>query len=204
LRFLLVLITVNFLIDKEFTVKLFVLILLSLTLLGCGATQQELHQGYKVKIDPYQNFERYSALNAGHLEGQQFLSLQFLTLDLFTDVIDQKHTLWIAAILEGEQWQFISPGKSLILLVDNQPVELMTISGSRNSRKVLSAKSIREEALYQIRPEVLKKIVSAKSVSLRLYGSEGYIERRLSKNHLLNYRAYFERFVLPRLDKFTV
>tara|TARA_X000000368_G_scaffold412829_1_gene399835 strand:- start:2097 stop:2654 length:558 start_codon:yes stop_codon:yes gene_type:complete len=184
--------------------KILITILLSLLLLGCGATEQEQQQGYTVTIDPYQNFERYSALNAGYLDGQQFLSLQFLTLDMFTDVVGEKHTLWIAAILEGDHWQFISPGKSLVLLIDNEPVELNSINGSRNSRKVLSAKRIREEALYKIAPEVLKKIASANAVSLRLYGSEGYIERRLSSNHLINYRAYYERFVLPRLDKFTV
>ena len=187
----------------EFTVKILFLILLSLSLLGCGATEQEQQQGYTVKIDPYQNFERYSALNAGHLDGQQFLSLQFLTLDMFTDVIGEKHTLWIAAILEGDRWQFISPGKSLVLLVDGKAIELQTINGSLHSRRVLGPRSIREEALYQITPEVLRKMASAKTVTLRLYGSEGYIERGLSNTHLMNYRAYFERFVFPRLDKFA-
>lgn len=183
--------------------KILLLILLSFSLIGCGATQQEQEQGYTVKIDRYQNFERYSALNAGYLDGQQFLSLQFLTLDMFTDIVDGNRTIWIAAILEGDNWQFISPGKSLILMIDNETVELMSTNGSLYSRKVLGPNRIREEALYQITPELVKQLAAAKSVSLRLYGSEGYLERSLSASHLRNYSAYYEKFVLPNLGKFA-
>lgn len=183
--------------------KILILILLSLTLLGCGATQQERELGYTTHIDPYKNYQKYTALNAGYLDGQSLLSLQFLWLDIFVDVLDGEHSLWVAATLEGDHWQFINPGESLVLMLDGKPLTLFSGTGSTLNRQVLSSRTIREKALYKISPEILEKIALASNVSLRLYGHQGYIERSLSANHLINYRAFYERFVMPRKDKFV-
>lgn len=178
--------------------KTIALLVLLISLVACKSTPQNIEQGFSVYRDPYKELIRYSAFSDGSLEGQNFGDLQFVYLDVFVDQTPDLMAMAIAVIYQADNWMFINGGESLILMVDGQRMGLTSPDGSLYSRKLTSGvMKLREEALYALTEDNLRKIAMANTVTLRVYGSEGYIERSLSKQQIAYYKMFYEKFIIP-------
>lgn len=164
------------------------ILLLSVTLTGCNRATGP----YRVHEDPYRGIKVYSSSDAG---------------TLYSDKIDGAH-MWIWASrtpmpsermpyldkinvqVKTDQWMFIEGGESLVLLVDGEKFPLYSKKGSRGDRDVISGRNLKEVASYLANPDLLRKIASAKAVSLRLYGKKYALQRRFGPEHVEAFRKY--------------
>lgn len=177
--------------------KYTILICFIFLIFSCANTQQNEDLGYSVYQDPYKGFTRFSVLYSGSLDGQGFLDLSFVTMDVFVDRHKDRFTMSMAIIYEGESWLFINEGESLVLNIDGEMLPLSTYSGSWYNREVKYGGRVREEAHYPFTPEQLHKVNKASKITLRIYGKEGWIERRISEKQREYLRLFEQKFIIP-------
>lgn len=179
--------------------------LLIILMTGCAMVekQNQLELGYKLTEDKFKNFKRFSIPNTGSLVGTPLLTHNEAFIDIFTDVRPQQMGISLAIILHFQDWLFIKPGESLVLLVDGEKMVFNSPSGSIYNRGILKGLTgavaglrIREEAHYPITTEQIKKLANSKSVDVKVYGSNASIERSFDDEHISSIRSYYNKYIL--------
>jgi len=89
----------------------------------------------------------------------------------------------------SKDWLFIEDGESLVLLIDGERVGF-TGSGSSSNRMVLTGGYVFEESFYFVSADDIRRIAQAKSVSVKIVGSSGYIKREFSEKNLQRFREF--------------
>ena len=175
----------------------YLLILTIITLLfSCKNTQQEISQGYTYARDDFKGLNRLSALSDGPLDGQPFGSFRQVNLDIFVDSTDSNQEMWLVVIYQAEDWQFISPGESLILMVDGERIPMFTKNGSLLTRQYVGGLlPLREEAWYPLSSEQLKQMAAAKHIAVRIYGNNGTLTRSISNKQIQYYDMFLQKVV---------
>jgi hypothetical protein len=90
--------------------------------------------------------------------------------------------VWITIRYFSQNWLYIAPGKSLILLVDSEKIEL-TSDGSSNKRHTDNY-GIDETANYPISTELLDKLAKAHEIEGKLFGMYYYESFSLNKSNI--------------------
>jgi hypothetical protein len=99
-------------------------------------------------------------------------------------------TLWITIRYFAQHWLSISAGKSLVLFVDSEKIELSG-DGSINKRHAINY-GIDETARYPISIELLDKLVHAHKIEGKLYGTyyyESFFLDKTNRDALRKFRA---------------
>lgn len=172
-------------------------ILTALILTACANSKQDLERGYQIYHDQYKGFTRYTPIRSGALNGQGMLSLSFVYLDVFVDKRGENYSTGLAIIYTGENWMFINPGESLVLMIDGEKMALNSEYGSLHYRKVITHNQVREEAPYFFSAEQIKMLADASNVSLRLYTQNGWLERQMSPENLDSIRLFYNNVMAP-------
>jgi len=111
-------------------------------------------------------------------------------IKLIQDDTPNESKLGIIVEYSNIDWMFIAPGKSLIFLIDGNPVELYSEQGSSPNRDVKSGTSVVEKAAYDCTPEILISLSNASSVRYKLIGSKYYTEGSLSQTNLDRFKKF--------------
>jgi hypothetical protein len=102
----------------------------------------------------------------------------------------------LVAIYEGEEWLFIQPGKSLEFeLRDSGQSFALYGRGSKEHRKILGDKKLRESAYYDISPNNLMRLSEAGKVRMKLHGDGFFVERGFSSGNRKNLKAFAQKFL---------
>ena len=86
-------------------------------------------------------------------------------------------------------WLDIGPGESLTLTVDGQAMRLRGI-GSLNTRKETSGGTLIERAIYEIKPDDLRKIARAREVKVEIAGRERTAYREFKPANIQKFRNF--------------
>ena len=92
----------------------------------------------------------------------------------------------------------ISPGQTLTLVVDGEPVKLEG-GGSLNRRRDFRREKtdfVREDAFYEVNKLDLQKVASAQKVKVQIKGNNGLIERDFRPENFERIRAFVTRAAL--------
>jgi hypothetical protein len=94
----------------------------------------------------------------------------------------------------GEQWMFIEPGVSLILLIDGQRLGLKG-QGSLRDRKSFDDGHVRETAKYPVSPELLKKMAAADNVEIHIIGRNFVAKVFFTSRNFENFRGFVDTYL---------
>lgn len=102
----------------------------------------------------------------------------------------------LVAIYEGQEWLFVQPGKTLEFEFpeSNQGFSLFG-EGSKENRKILADKKLRETAYYEISPNNLIRLAEAKKVRMKLRGDGFYVERTFTAGNRRNLQGFAQKFL---------
>lgn len=109
----------------------------------------------------------------------------------------------IQAIWKNSSWLFISPGTEFVFILDDGArITLTTPDGSAAARDVsiptpAIGVMVREEAIFPISADDMKRLASAKRAEFAVYGQKGRFEGALSARALKYYRELFETVLPP-------
>jgi hypothetical protein len=141
------------------------------------------------------------ALMGNQLGGKQFKSvgstMKTRTLDLCPTYIATENVslyslrLWYS----GDDWIFIKPGESLVLLVDGERIAVSTEKGSLDDRNVTDYGYVHEWATYYVEPELIVRLCHATEVKVKVYGDDGSMEGFFEKKNFENICMFVERFI---------
>ncbi len=90
-------------------------------------------------------------------------------------------------------WIFIDPGLSLMFLVDGERMDLHG-DGSHDERHSVK-NGVTETAFYMVSESELRSLANAKSVRMRLMGSEYDIDRDFEAINILNLKDFVTKYV---------
>ena len=88
----------------------------------------------------------------------------------------------------------ISPGESLILLVDETTMKFNG-SGSLNMRKDPKKGIVRESAIYEVTRDQLQKIADGKNVIVQVKGANGLVERQFKPENFQRLQRFMSASV---------
>jgi hypothetical protein len=101
---------------------------------------------------------------------------------------------YVCIYMVAHDWLFIEEGESLILLVDGTRVGFHG-NGSGDHRDVGDRGTVFERAYYNITPKQLKTIANARTVLIKVIGSEYYSEGGFSVQNFANLKKFVEEYV---------
>jgi len=102
----------------------------------------------------------------------------------------------LVAVYEGEEWLFVQPGKTLEFELSESGQNFALFGeGSKENRKILAEKKLRETAFYEISPNNLQRLADAKKVTMKLRGDGFYVERTLTAGNLRNLQSFAQKFI---------
>jgi len=102
----------------------------------------------------------------------------------------------LVAIYEGDEWLFIQSGQTLEFeLRDTGQSFSLFGQGSKEHRKILKNKKLRETAYYEISPNNLQRLSDSSKVRMKLHGDGFYVERSFSSGNRKNLRVFAQKFI---------
>lgn len=178
--------------------KTMIFIAVTLILFSCGSTvgSSEGENGVRIFHDPYKSFTRHSNPFVGALSGQDFLSLDYVYLEVYADEKNGSVSTGLSIILKGEKWFFVEPGESLIINVDGEYMNFFSPNGSRLNRKVGGLHNITEEIYYPITTDQIKQMAKAETIKVRIYSQAGFIDREFSNQHINSINIFYNDVII--------
>lgn len=102
----------------------------------------------------------------------------------------------LAAVYEGEEWLFIQAGNTLEFeLTQGLGSFSLFGQGSKEHRKILESKKLRETAYYEISANNLRRLAQSEKVRMKLHGDGFYVERSFSSANRRNFQAFAQKFL---------
>lgn len=118
------------------------------------------------------------------------------SLNIRQDVYPDKTIYYFVLVCVNNDWLFIGEGNSLTLLVDGEKIELVTF-GSVNQETVSVGKDVycKEKAHYLVEKELILKMANAKSIDLKITGSNVFVERKFNKSNFSNFKRFIKDYI---------
>ena len=86
-------------------------------------------------------------------------------------------------------WLHISAGPSLVMVVDGIPLSYRG-AGSMYARETTATGGLIEQAIYNVPTDDLRKIAFAKTVSVRVLGDKGVMERQFRPDNFARFKEF--------------
>jgi hypothetical protein len=86
-------------------------------------------------------------------------------------------------------WLHIAAGDSLVLVVDGTPLSYRG-AGSMYARETTSTGGLIEQAIYNVPADDIRKIAFAKTVTVRLTGDNGVMERQFRPDNFARFKEF--------------
>lgn len=164
----------------------FTFILLTFGCAGYDSRVQTIHDG----------FERHTItrIAGNRLVGAPALSTTIVELNAQKSKSKEGMIAYHLIIaVSANDWLFVDPGDSLILLIDGQEASLEGDKSTRH-RNVQHGSRTKEEVWYGTDLSTLKKIANANDVRIRIVGSEYAVERHFSKENFQRFQTFIARY----------
>lgn len=96
----------------------------------------------------------------------------------------------------ASEWIFIEDGPSLLLRVDGALLPVVA-EAAAPTREVIRGGGIYERRRYAMTPALLRRLVAADSVRVRVVGSRASVDRSFGAENRARLRTFVSRFVPP-------
>ena len=140
-----------------------------------------------------------SKANISRMSGNR-LAGGITTVELNAQRFDKSGTPSFSLIIlySGPTFVNIGPGKTLILLIDGQRLEIAG-QGSEKSRNIVSIGLIEEKAYYHdLDPDLIRMLAYAKEVEVEIIGASKVLNRHFKEQNFVNFKEFYELYVIRR------
>lgn len=145
----------------------------------------------KTTVDAFTG-DTYHLMSGNKIKGKPHTALVELNAQKYIPK-GEEATYQLFVHYSWTDWMFIDTGLSLMFLVDGERMDLHGM-GSSDERHTVNG-GVQETAFYMVTEDELAALAGAKSVRMRLMGSEYDIERDFDAINLLNLKDFIAKYV---------